>query len=239
MRRVAILAIVLAVGSGSGVAVAAEPTLQAFALKEAAFAPKSPKPDSDPIGTLLDRDSYLPRPGDLPYTARAANDPYATDVMVIRKWPNAVSFDGGPLAVDLSPHAGVSRSQAGDSAEAGATIELSKADRAGEKLKAMGVRDGASFGDRGRWYLFAAASGRAVGLNMLHGDSGWDRAGWSTDPTSKLVGDTQLGVGWRKGAMQTSVGYVHRKVTGAHIMYGIDPHDDDMVAFSLSVKPRR
>ncbi|OYW84618.1 MAG: hypothetical protein B7Z22_10280, partial [Hyphomonas sp. 32-62-5] len=24
-----------------------------------------------------------------------------------------------------------------------------------------------AFGDRGRWYIFAAASGRAVGLNML------------------------------------------------------------------------
>jgi hypothetical protein len=39
--------------------------------------------------------------------------------------------------------------------------------------------------------------------------------------------------------MQSSFGYVHRKVKGAHRMYGIDPHDDDMVAFSLSVKPRK
>jgi hypothetical protein len=238
MRRVAILAIVLAGSAAPTLAVAADPTLQAFALKEAAFAPKAPKPAADPIGVLLDRDTYLPRPGDLPYSARAATDPHAADVTVIRKWPNAVSFDGGQLAVDLSPHAGVSRSQAGDSAEAGATIELSKADQAGEKLQAMGVKDGAAFGSRGRWYLFAAASGRAVGYNMLHGDNGWDR-GWSTDPTSKLVGDTQVGVGWRKGPMQTSVGYVHRKVKGAHIMYGIDPHDDDMVAFTLSVRPRK
>ena len=103
----------------------------------------------------------------------------------------------------------------------------------------MGVRDGAAFSDQGRWYLFAAASGRAVGMNMLHGEAGWDRAGWSTDPTSKLVGDAQLGVGWRKGPMQTSVGYVHRKVKGEHLLMGVDPHDDDMVAFSLSIRPRK
>jgi hypothetical protein len=239
MRRVAVLAIVLTGGLASGVAMAAEPTGQANALAQAAFAPKVPKADGDPIGALLDHDSYLPRPGDLPRSARAANDPRADDLAVIRNWPKALSFDGGPVAIDLSPHASVAHSPRGGTAEAGATLEVSKAEAASRKLNAMGVKDGAAFGDKGRWYLFAAASGRAVGLNMLHGEDGWDRAGWSTDSTSKLVGDTQVGVGWRKGAMQTSVGYVHRKVTGAHVMHGIDPHDDDMVAFSLSVKPRK
>ena len=36
---------------------------------------------------------------------------------------------------------------------------------------------------------------------MLHGETGWDRAGWTTDATSTLIGDTQVGVGWRKGAV--------------------------------------
>jgi hypothetical protein len=150
-----------------------------------------------------------------------------------------VTFDKGDVSFDLSPHAAVGHGQGG-TAEAGATLEVSKADAAGERLKALGVKDGSKvFGDKGRWYLFAAASGRAVGLNMLHGQDGsWDRT-LSTDSTSKLVGDTQVGIGWRKGAMQSSFGYVHRKVKGAHLMYGIDPHDDDMVAFSLSVKPRK
>jgi hypothetical protein len=236
MRRVAVLAIVLAGGAVWSVAAAAEPTPQATALNEAAFAPKPPKLDVDPISSLLDRDTTLPRPGDLPFTARAANDPRAGG-LAIRYWPKALTFDGGDVAFDLSPHAAVSHSSGG-TAEAGATLEVSKAAAATAKLNAMGVKDGAAFGSRGRWYLFAAASGRAVGLNMLHGDDGWG-AGWSTDQTSKLVGDTQVGVGWRKGSVQTSVGYVHRKVKGAHVMYGVDPHDDDMVAFSLSVKPRK
>jgi hypothetical protein len=239
MRRVAILAIVLG-GSVSGAAVAAEPIAPANALAQAAFAAKPPpRPDADPIGALLDRDSYLPRPGDLPFSPRAANDPRAADTAVIRNWPKALSFDGGDMAFDVSPHAGIGHGQGGDSAEAGARLEVSRADAASARLNAMGVQDGAAFGGRGRWYLFAAASGRAVGLNMLHGDGGWDRAGWSTDATSKLVGDTQVGVGWRKGSVQTSVGFVHRKVKGDHVMYGVDPHDDDMVAFSLSVKPRK
>jgi hypothetical protein len=69
--------------------------------------------------------------------------------------------------------------------------------------------------------------------------SGWDRAGWTTDQTSTLIGDAQLGVGWRKGALQTSLGYIHRQVKGAHMLYGVEAHDDSMVAFSLSLKPRR
>ena len=87
---------------------------------------------------------------------------------------------------------------------------------AAERLKAMGVQDGGAFGERGRWYLFAAASGRAVGLNMLHGDQGWNRAGWSTDTTSTLTGDAH-GSASPAGArrdMQTSFGYIHREVKG-------------------------
>jgi len=180
-------------------------------------------------------------PGELPLTNRAGVAPKSYEVTVMRNFP-ALSFDAGRVAVDLAPHAGVGviggDRASGGSAEAGATLQLSKADAASKRLNAMGVKDGAQFGDRGRWYLFAAASGRAVGMNMLHGEGGWDRAGWSTDPTSKLVGDAQLGVGWRRGAIQTSVGYVHRKVKGEHLMVGVDPHDDSMVAFSLSIRPR-
>src|SRR5437667_336784 len=75
------------------------------------------------------------------------------------------------LGVDVSPHAGVGVTNIGGSAEAGAMLQLSqrqnREESATERLKALGLRDGARFGDRGRWYLFAAASGRAVGMNML------------------------------------------------------------------------
>jgi hypothetical protein len=209
----------------------------------ASAAPLVARPDGV-VDTLRIREGALyGAPGELPLTNRATVDPRSYELSVTRSWPSALSFGAGRLAVDVSPHAGVGviggDRAGGGSAEAGATLQVSKADLASGRLNAMGVKDGASFGDQGRWYLFAAASGRAVGMNMLHGDSGWGRAGWSTDPTSKLVGDAQLGLGWRRGAVQTSVGYVHRKVKGDHLMYGVDPHDDSMVAFSLSIRPQK
>lgn len=158
-------------------------------------------------------------------------------------WPG-LNFGAGRFSADFSPHAGVGLGSLGGLAEAGATLRISKSkggikDAARERLKNLGVRDGSVFGDRGRWYIFAAASGKAVGLNLLHRESGWDRAGWSTDPTSQLVSDAQLGVGWRKGPLQTSLGFVQRDVKSEHLLLGVDPRPDSMMAFSLSIKPPR
>lgn len=164
----------------------------------------------------------------------------AYEVALTRDWPGALAFDTRRFGVDLTPHAGVGVTNVGGSAEAGATLRLMQRDSsAARRLAAMGVRDGASFGDRGRWYLFAAASGRAVGLNMLHGETGWDRAGWTTDQTSALIGDAQVGIGFRKGPMQTSLGYIHREVKGQNMLFGQETKQDSMVAFSLTIKPHR
>jgi hypothetical protein len=274
MRRLAILTIVLgcAAPAAALAAPATAPSATADRLAQAAFLPNAGRVETDPIGSLLDRETYAPgaglvgwrsdetplfdshsalriregsliaAPGELPLSQRAQVDPRSYEVTVIHNWPGALSFDAGRISVDVSPHAGFGviggDRDDGASAEAGATVQLSKADLAAARLKALGVRDGAAFGDQGRWYLFAAASGRAVGLNMLRSDSGWNRAGWSTDPTSHLMSNTQVGVGWRKGPVQTSIGYVRRDVKGAHLMQGVDPHSDSMVAFSLSIRRR-
>jgi hypothetical protein len=182
----------------------------------------------------------LRTPGGLPLNLeRAQYETDAYEVALTRDWPEALKFEGRAFGVDLTPHAGVGVTNTGGTAEAGATLRLSQRmdTNVAERLRAMGLRDGANFGDRGRWYLFAAASGRAVGMNMLHNEGGWDRAGWTTDATSTLVGDAQLGVGWRKGPLQTSLGYVHREVKGAHMIWGQDTKQDDMLAFSLSIRP--
>ena len=185
----------------------------------------------------------LRTPGGLPLNLdRGQFQTDAFEVTLVRDWPEALKFEGRAFGVDLTPHAGVGVTNTGTAAEAGATLRLSQRldTHVAERLKAMGLRDGGeSFGERGRWYLFAAASGRAVGMNMLHGDAGWDRAGWTTDATSTLVGDAQLGVGWRKGPLQTSLGYVHREIKGAHMIWGQDTPKDDMLAFSLSIRPHK
>lgn len=183
----------------------------------------------------------LRTPGGVPLNlSRAQYDAEAYEVALTRDWPAALSYEGKVFGLDVTPHAGVGVTNIGGSAEAGATLQLSQrvGEATAERLKALGLRDGARFGDRGRWYLFAAASGRAVGLNMLHGETGWDRAGWTQDATSALVGDAQLGVGFRKGPVQTSLGYIHREVRGQNMLWGIDPKSDSMVAFSLSIKPK-
>jgi hypothetical protein len=177
--------------------------------------------------------------GGLPLNmAHAEYQADAYEVALTRDWPAALAFDTRSFGVDLTPHAGVGVTNLGGSAEAGATLRLMQRDAsAARRLRALGVSDGATFGDRGRWYLFAAASGRAVGLNMLHGETGWDRAGWTTDQTSALIGDAQIGVGFRKGPMQTSLGYIHREVKGQNMLFGQQTKQDSMVAFSLTIKP--
>lgn len=163
------------------------------------------------------------------------------DVTLLRSWPRAVSFAEGGLEFDVSPHAGLGVGSRGGSAEAGAmlTVGQRRERQAVEALKDFGVRDGLEYGDRGRWYLFAAASGRAVGLNMLRNEGDWDRAGWSTDTTGALVGDAQVGVGWRKGDMQSSFGVIHREVRGEHMVFGQHTRDDTVAAFTFSIRPQR
>jgi hypothetical protein len=181
----------------------------------------------------------LRTPTGLPLNLHGAQyDPDSYEVALTRDWPAAFALDTGAFGVDLTPHAGLGMTSFGTSAEAGATLRVMQRDASiAERLKAMGVQDGGAFGDRGRWYLFAAASGRAVGMNMLHGDQGWNRAGWSTDQTSTLTGDAQVGVGWRKGDLQTSFGYIHREVKGQNMLFGVDPKADSVVAFSFSIRP--
>jgi hypothetical protein len=260
MRRVAVLAIVLG-SCSAGAAAAAPPAANppiSQVLAEAAFATDhgagallrwsgGASAGSPPGAAPWAYDVRVSRAagfagGPLPLALGAAGPAY--EVSVIRSWPSAFRFDAGGVDLDLSPHAGLQVGADGSgSAEAGAMVRLSRSDRlsalAGARLRALGVADGAQFGDRGRFYLFAAASGRAVGLNMLRGESGWDRAGWSTDPASRLVGDAQVGLGWRKGPMQTSIGFVHREVKGDHMLRGADPDAVSMVAFSFSIRPQR
>lgn len=172
---------------------------------------------------------------------RAAElDADAYEIAVTRDW-KPVRFDAGAYDVHVTPHTGVGVSSAGGQAEAGATLTVGQKrdDIAKDRLQDLGVGDGGAYGDRGRWYFFAAASGRAVGLNVLRSDGGWDRDGWTTDASSALIGDAHVGVGWRKGAMQTSFGYIHREVKGEHRIFGEGSKEDSVVAFSLSIKPQQ
>lgn len=284
MRSLAGLAIVFAATTGVAGAARADGASadgSAARLMSAAFQveDRTPSPDADPIGALLDRQTARKGVGATGWSSnhvvlgrsnggvnglrvsvggalkgldgrplalapvsvdRADLEAQSYEISLTRDWPGAVSVSNGRYALDVTPHAGVGVTSLGGSAEAGATVTLGQSgeDRVRSGLSAMGVRDGADFGDAGRWFIYAAASGRAVGLNMLKDQAtGWDRA-WSQDAASTLISDAQLGVAWRKGAMQTSLGYVHREVKGEHMLMGQEAKDDSLVAFSLSIKPR-
>jgi hypothetical protein len=88
-----------------------------------------------------------------------------------------------------------------------------------------------------RWFLFAAAGGQAVGWTLSPGAPGDSR--WSSGSASTMVNDGQAGVGWRRGSVQASVGYVHREVSGRNF----DPYStrvgkvsDSMVGLSFSLR---
>ena len=170
--------------------------------------------------------------------ARGQTETDAYDVTLTRNWPRMVAFESARYDLDLTPHAAFGVGSAGGSAEAGAMLTLGRktaSQRVAEGLGRLGFHEGKD-GDNGRWYVFAAASGRAVGLSLAR-DPGasWNR---TLDNSSALIGDAQVGVGWRKGAMQTSLGYIHRAVKGDHMIWGEQNQDDSMVAFSLSIKPK-
>ena len=86
---------------------------------------------------------------------------------------------------------------------------------------------------RGRWMLFAASSGKALGLNLIRDSlGGWRGAGWSQERLARY-GTHQLGVGWRKDNKQISLSATRRKLSAQ------DFSEKDVVyGVSLSIKPR-
>ncbi|MGE5565822.1 MAG: DUF2219 domain-containing protein [Parcubacteria group bacterium] len=198
-----------------------------------AGAQKDTRINLDVTGSVTDASGRAP----LAPSDEASFEPKGFDLRLSRDWPDAVSVGAGDQKLSVTPHAGVGLTDAGPGAEAGATVSVE--DRVAGRLEGIGVRDGKSFGDKGRWYMFVAGGSRTVGLNMLRGaDGGLQRAGWSTDATSALVSDAQAGVGWRRGAMQASIGYMHREVKPHEPVAGFEKRDDNLVAISFSFKPR-
>lgn len=102
-------------------------------------------------------------------------------------------------------------------------------------IKRVSLRVGPSrVGKKGRWFVFAAGSGQAFGLNLLRDPlRGWKPAGWSVEQLAEF-GKAQLGIGWRKDSRQMAVSVARREM-GA---YGISREDTVFgVSFTVSGKP--
>ncbi|MFC5373531.1 lipid A-modifier LpxR family protein [Brevundimonas faecalis] len=158
------------------------------------------------------------------------------DVTYTRGWVAAHGRTPSGLEVSLTPHAGFGVGSDGPSAEAGATLRI------GEGLDRLAPDGDKAFGDRPRWYLYAAGSRRAVGYNFARTrDGDFARSGVSHD-TGTYMGDASVGVAYRRGALQGSVGVVYREIEakGVRAYQGINTDvSEGLLAFQISIRPRR
>ncbi|MEN5170670.1 lipid A-modifier LpxR family protein [Brevundimonas pondensis] len=164
-----------------------------------------------------------------------AYDGESYDVSYTRGWVAAQGRTASGLEVSLTPHAGVGFGSDGTSAEAGATLKI------GEGLDRLAPDGDEAFGERARWYVYAAGSKRAVGYNFARTrDGDFARSGMSHDEGA-FLGDASVGVAYRRGALQGSVGVVYREIeaNGIKAYGGINTDvSEGLVAFQLTIRPR-
>lgn len=164
----------------------------------------------------------------------AALDTEHYDVSYVRGWTETLGRTESGLDVTLTPHVGVGVGSRGSSTEAGATLRI------GRDLDRVVPEGTEAFGERQRWYIYAAGSGRAVGYNFARTrDGDYARSGVSHD-SGNFMGDASIGVAMRRGAMQSSIGLVYREigVEGFNAGPGVDSDvSEGLIAFQLSIKP--
>lgn len=156
------------------------------------------------------------------------------DLTYTRGWPVARGYTASGLEVSLTPHAGIGVGDRGGRAEAGATLKI------GSDFGDMVPEGSDAFGQRARWYLYAAGSGTAVGYNFARNrDGDFARSGVSRD-LGAFLGDASIGVALRRGDMQGSFGIVYREIEAEGLRSGRGIDNDvteGLVAFQLSIKP--
>ncbi len=156
------------------------------------------------------------------------------DLTYTRGWTEILGRTASGLDVALTPHVGVGVGSRGGGTEAGATLRI------GRDLDRLVPGGEEAFGQRPRWYLYAAGSGRAVGYNWARNRDGeYDRSGISQDK-GVFMGDASLGVAMRRGPVQSSIGLIYRELgpQGLRAGHGVDTDvSEGVIAFQLSIKP--
>lgn len=161
------------------------------------------------------------------------SDP-SVDMAYRRDWTAAHSYTPSGLEVSLTPHAGLGVADGDPTAEAGATLRI------GQGLERLAPDGSETFGERVRWYVYAAGAKRAVGYNFARDRDGeFNRSGVSQDKGS-YFGDASIGVAYRRGPVHSSFGVVYREIE-AKGFRGFDGMRTDvsegLVAFQLSIRP--
>jgi Uncharacterized protein conserved in bacteria (DUF2219) len=152
------------------------------------------------------------------------------DVSYTRGWPRALSMRSGGYGVDVTPHAGLGLTNAGETAEAGATVRFGAADA----LDQLGIK-----GAPGHWYFYAQSSGRAVGYNLIKGEPNFRSANLFTQTEPGFQGDSQAGVAWRRGDIQAAFGYTQRSLHLTNMKDTDVNTRENVVGFTFSFRPGR
>ncbi len=164
----------------------------------------------------------------------ASYDAEHYDVTYTRGWTETLGQTENGLDVTLTPHLGVGVGSRGQVTEAGATLRI------GRDLDRLVPGGEETFGERARWYVYAAGSGRAVGYNWARNrDGDYARSGVSHD-SGAFLGDASLGVALRRGPVQSSIGLIYREIEaeGLRAGNGIDTDvSEGLIAFQLSISP--
>lgn len=143
---------------------------------------------------------------------------------------DSIDLASAPSASGPPPLAAV----AGTRRLAGGVVPLNRAARAASAV-VPGVRSGASYGARGRLYMFGAVSGQAVGLNLMHeGVGGWKSGGLSTD-NGGFVGQRQAGLALREGPAQAALSFVQEKTHAQ--LFGMSSIKDRRAMLNFSFTP--
>ena len=151
------------------------------------------------------------------------------DVSYTRGWPAALSLRTHGYGMDVTPHAGLGLTSAGESAEAGATLRFGGADA----LDTLGARN-----KPGHWYFYAQSSGRAIGYNLNKNDlPTFHSANLFTQFEPGYISDAEAGVAWRRGNVQASFGYTQRDFYLSNMRdTGMQSHES-VVGFTFSFRP--
>ncbi|MFA4891835.1 lipid A-modifier LpxR family protein [Brevundimonas sp.] len=156
------------------------------------------------------------------------------DLTYTRGWTGTLGQTASGLDVTLTPHVGVGVGSRGGTTEAGATLRI------GRGIERLVPDGGDAFGERPRWYLYAAGSGRAVGYNFARNrDGDFARSGVSQD-SGNFLGDASVGVAMRRGPVHSSLSVVYREIEteGLRAGHGVDTDvSEGVIAFQLSIKP--
>jgi hypothetical protein len=148
--------------------------------------------------------------------------------------PGLLRVNSGRYGFDLRPQWGFGVSSFnGSSTHAGAVVRFGR-DLTDDMLDAFGVSHAKDLRSTSRWFLYAGASGRSLGWNVLPGQDG--RRDLTYDESRSYVGTAQAGLAWRSGDLTASIGYVHDKARP--MLFGARTETDDRVGLFLTYRPK-